>query len=41
MSVAKAARLLEYRPRFTSLQAVMESVAWLIDQGLVEGTPLS
>ena len=41
MGIAKAQRLLDYRPRFTSLQAVMESVQWLIGQGIVEGTPLS
>ena len=32
-SPAKAMRLLEYRPRYTSLQAVQESVRWLIDHG--------
>jgi len=32
-SPAKAMRLLEYRPRYTSLQAVQESVGWLIDHG--------
>ena len=32
-SPAKAMRLLEYRPRYTSLQAVQESVQWLIDHG--------
>jgi nucleoside-diphosphate-sugar epimerase len=32
-SPAKAMRLLEYRPSYTSLQAVQESVQWLIDQG--------
>lgn len=35
-SIAKAERLLEYRPRYTSLQAVQESVAWLIDHGRIE-----
>lgn len=33
--IAKAERLLDYRPRYTSLQAVYESVRWLIDQGIV------
>lgn len=32
-SIAKAERLLGYRPRYTSLQAVAESVAWLADHG--------
>ncbi len=32
-SIAKAARLINYRPRYASLQAVQESVAWLIAQG--------
>jgi nucleoside-diphosphate-sugar epimerase len=30
-SIAKAQRLLNYQPRYSSLQAVQESVAWLID----------
>jgi nucleoside-diphosphate-sugar epimerase len=34
-SIAKAERLLGYRPRFSSLEAVYESVGWLIDQGIV------
>ncbi len=34
-SIAKATRLLDYRPRFTSLQAVFESVAWLIAEGRI------
>ncbi|MDN5770875.1 MAG: NAD(P)-dependent oxidoreductase [Microlunatus sp.] len=32
-SMAKAERLLGFTPRFTSVQAVQESVAWLIDRG--------
>jgi nucleoside-diphosphate-sugar epimerase len=32
-SMAKAARLLAYRPRYSSLQAVQESVRWLIEHG--------
>lgn len=35
-SIAKAQRLLEYAPRYTSFEAVQESVAWLIEKGLVE-----
>ena len=30
-SIAKAQRLLEYCPRYSSLQAVQESVTWLIE----------
>lgn len=32
-SIAKARRLLDYRPRYSSLQAVQESVAWLVEKG--------
>jgi nucleoside-diphosphate-sugar epimerase len=35
-SIAKAQRLLDYRPRYSSLQAVHEALAWLIDHGVVE-----
>jgi nucleoside-diphosphate-sugar epimerase len=35
-SIAKAQRLLEYRPRYSSLQAVYEAVQWLVSQGVVE-----
>jgi nucleoside-diphosphate-sugar epimerase len=35
-SSAKAQRLLEYRPRYTSLQAVQESVNWLIEHGVIK-----
>ena len=35
-SIAKAERLLDYRPRYSSLQAVQESVTWLIGAGLVK-----
>jgi nucleoside-diphosphate-sugar epimerase len=35
-SIAKAERMLGYRPRYSSLEAVRESVAWLIEKGLVE-----
>jgi nucleoside-diphosphate-sugar epimerase len=34
-SIAKARRLLEYQPRYSSLQAVYESLTWLIAQGQV------
>jgi nucleoside-diphosphate-sugar epimerase len=32
-SIAKAQRLIDYRPRYTSLEAVEESVQWLIQNG--------
>jgi len=35
-SIAKAQRLLYYQPRYTSLQAIYESVQWLIAQGIVQ-----
>jgi nucleoside-diphosphate-sugar epimerase len=36
-SIAKAERLLDYRPRYHSLQAVSEAVRWLIEhEGLLE-----
>lgn len=34
-SIAKAERLLEYRPRYTSFEAVYESMQWLIRDGQV------
>jgi nucleoside-diphosphate-sugar epimerase len=34
-SIAKAQRLLDYRPRYSSLQAVYEAVSWLIEQGVI------
>jgi nucleoside-diphosphate-sugar epimerase len=34
-SIAKARRLLNYQPRYTSLQAVFEALAWLVAQGMV------
>lgn len=40
-SIAKAQRLLGYQPRYTSLQAVHESLSWLIEQGRVKAPPLS
>jgi nucleoside-diphosphate-sugar epimerase len=35
MSIAKATRALGYQPRYTSLEAVRESLEWLIDNGRV------
>jgi nucleoside-diphosphate-sugar epimerase len=35
-SIAKAQRLLDYHPRYGSLQAVYEALTWLIDQGVIE-----
>jgi len=35
-SIAKAQRLLDYQPRYTSLQGVFEALEWLIGQGAVE-----
>lgn len=35
-SIAKARRLLDYQPRYSSLQAVRESVDWLIEHGEVK-----
>jgi nucleoside-diphosphate-sugar epimerase len=35
-SIAKAHRLLEYNPRHSSLQAVRESLDWLIEHGVVQ-----
>jgi nucleoside-diphosphate-sugar epimerase len=32
-SIAKAQRLLSYRPRYRSLEAVFEALTWLIEQG--------
>ena len=29
-SIAKAQRLIEYHPRYTSIQGVQESIQWLI-----------
>jgi nucleoside-diphosphate-sugar epimerase len=34
--MAKARRLLDFQPRFSSVEAVQESVTWLIDNGRVE-----
>ena len=35
-SIAKAQRLLEYNPRYSSLQAVQEAVTWLVDNGVIK-----
>ncbi len=35
-SIAKARRLIDYQPRYSSLEAVFESVTWLIGHGIVE-----
>jgi nucleoside-diphosphate-sugar epimerase len=35
-SIAKAERMLDYRPRYGSIEAVRESVSWLIEKGIVE-----
>ena len=34
-SIAKARRLLGYRPRYSSLQAVYEAMDWLIQSGVI------
>lgn len=38
-SMEKAERLLGFRPRFSSLQAVKESVDWLVENGQVTAVP--
>jgi nucleoside-diphosphate-sugar epimerase len=35
-SIAKARRLLDYQPRYSSLQAIYESLQWLVQQGIVK-----
>jgi nucleoside-diphosphate-sugar epimerase len=35
-SIAKAERMLGYRPRYGSIEAVCESVSWLIERGIVQ-----
>ena len=35
-SIAKARRLLNYEPRYTSLESVYESVNWLIERGVIK-----
>lgn len=39
-SIAKAQRLLDYRPRYSSLQAIYEAVAWQIEQGNLDAPSL-
>jgi nucleoside-diphosphate-sugar epimerase len=39
-SIAKGQRLVGYQPRYTSLQAVYEAVAWLIEHGVIQAPPL-
>ena len=34
-SMAKARHLLDFRPRYSSLEAVQDSVGWLIDKGKI------
>ena len=34
-SIAKARKLLGYEPRYTSMEAIRESVGWLMEQGIV------
>jgi nucleoside-diphosphate-sugar epimerase len=35
-SIEKARRLLDYEPRYTSMQAIKESVTWLIKEKIVK-----
>ena len=35
-SIAKAERMLGYRPRYRSIEAVCESVSWLIEKGIMQ-----
>lgn len=37
-SIAKAQRILNYQPRYTSMEAVVESVAWLVEDGQISIT---
>ena len=37
-SIAKARSRLGYEPRYSSLEAVRESVEWLIEQGVIHAT---
>lgn len=37
-SIAKAQRLINYQPAYTSLQAVQESVTWLVSNGVVSSS---
>ena len=40
-SIRKAERLLDYRPRYRSLEAVRESVEWLVAHGVIEAPQIS
>jgi nucleoside-diphosphate-sugar epimerase len=35
-SIAKAQRMIDYRPRYSSLQAVQESVSWLVENEVID-----
>jgi nucleoside-diphosphate-sugar epimerase len=35
-SIAKAQRLLDYRPRYSSLQAVYEAMSWLVEHKVIQ-----
>jgi nucleoside-diphosphate-sugar epimerase len=35
-SIAKAQRLLDYQPRYSSLEAVFESLNWLLERGIIK-----
>ena len=35
-NIGKAERLLDYRPRYRSLEAVRELAMWLVDHGVIE-----
>jgi len=39
--IDKARRLIDYRPRYSSLQAIREAVDWLIKHGKIDAAPLS
>jgi hypothetical protein len=36
-SIRKAQRLLDYQPRFRSLEAVRDSLLWLFARGMIQG----
>ena len=40
-SIEKAQRLLSYRPRYTPLAALQESVSWLVENGVIAAQPHS
>lgn len=35
-SIAKAQRMIDYRPRYSSMQAVQEAVSWMVEHGLIQ-----